>query len=91
MERLLVDRTDRLDTLWVSTVFTKLYRHRLCEFLYLLETTSHKGRINIQLGNRSIALVKEQTEEGRLIIKVTTCFSGVALNPTIEYSILSLD
>jgi hypothetical protein len=90
IERLLVDRADNLNTLWVSTVFTRLYRDRLCEFLYLLETAPDRGRINIQLSGRSIALIKEDHEYG-MTIKLVTCFTGVALNPTLIYSILSLD
>lgn len=90
MDRLLVDRTNVLDNRWVSSVFTKVFRHRLCEFLYLLEVTPDRGRLNIQLDGRSIGLIPEKDEHG-LVIKLATCFKGVALNPNMEYSILSLD
>lgn len=89
MERLIQHRSDKLSKLWVSTLFTKLFRNRLCEFLYLVEITPHKGRINIQFEGRTVALVKEIDE--RVSIRVITCFSGVALNPTLEYNVLSLD
>jgi len=91
INRLLVDRSDNLDKLWVSKVFSRIFHDRLCEFLYLLEITPEKGRINLQFEGKSIALVYDyRLTEGDVVI-LTTCFTGVALNPTLEYSILSLD
>lgn len=92
IERLLVDRADNLDPKWVSVVFSKLYHLKLCEFLYLLETTEHFGRINLQYQGRSIAMVKVKYEGYEsVLIKLSTCYTGVALHPEKDYSILSLD
>ena len=85
MERLINDRCDNLNKLWVSKAFTILFRKRLCEFLYLYTITPHKGRINLHYDGKSIALVREDN-----CIRVITCFKGVALNPTVEYNVLSL-
>lgn len=92
MERLLLDRSSELDNVWVSEVFTKVFRDHACEFLFLLESAPIRGRINLQYQGRSIGLVKGyRIEFEKSVFSLTTCFMGVALNPTLEYYVLSLD
>ncbi len=92
MQRLMIDRTDNLNDLWISTVLSKVFRDRLCEFVYLLEIAPNKARINLQFEGRSVGLVKEnRIIAGTTSIVLTTCFTGLALNPTMEYYVLSLD
>lgn len=91
MDRLLVDRKDDLSKGWVATVFSIIYQSRLCEFLYLLEMAQNEGRINIHYKERTIALVFHDDGYFEKNVKLTTCFSGVALNPTLDYYVLPLD
>jgi hypothetical protein len=73
-------------------VFSKLYHHRLCEFLYLVESAPHTARINLQYQGKSIAMVKVQYEGyDNALIKLSTCYKGVALHPEKDYYNLSLD
>lgn len=91
MDRLLIDRKDSLSKGWVATVFSIIYQTRLCEFLYLFEIAKDRERVNIHYKERTIALVFHGDGYFEKNVKLTTCFSGVALNPTIDYHVLSLD
>ena len=92
IERLLVQRVNDLDKKWIGRLFSRLFRLKLCEFLYLIECTPHQGRINLRFEQRSIAMIHLHYPEHKTgLLKLTTCFSGVAQDPDREYYILSLD
>jgi len=92
IERLVLDRSDNLNKKWLSLVFTKVFKQRLGELLYLVHHAKHKDRINFVHDSKTIGMVLEH-HEGYLApqLRVTTCFTGVAKKPGIKYYVISLD
>lgn len=94
MDRLLLDRADKITKQWFNLTITRLFRNQLCEFLYVVALTDHENseRITISYQGNTIGIVKETdpfTENGYLL-KMVTVYQGKARSPDYKYNHLEV-